>query len=155
MGAQADWLGACLSLSRMSVPLLTSGAVMLVALTAVPAFAESNDRTEVALSTEGTPLKPVKGSLPKSEPAPEFAPIALIARPDPGQEVDRGPKEPSYRDLLGQLVVTRDLGIPGIEGIALRLIPTRAALAGSPAPVVFIPRILGTEWYGAEIVARF
>ena len=76
-------------------------------------------------------------------------------RESTGRNVERSRKESSYRDVLGLLVVTEDLEIPGIARIGVRLLPTREALAGSPAPVVLIPRVIGTSWYGAEIVARF
>ncbi len=60
-----------------------------------------------------------------------------------------------YRALMGGLVVTRDIELPGLTGIGVRMIPSRSAVAGSPVPVVLIPRFVGTSWYGAEVVASF
>ena len=61
-----------------------------------------------------------------------------------------------YRALLGELVITRDLEIPGAPGMAVRLIPTRSAIAGETAsPVVFKPRVVGSDWYGLDVAARF
>jgi hypothetical protein len=61
----------------------------------------------------------------------------------------------NYRALLGELVVTKDIEIPGLTGVGFRMIPSRSAVAGSPVPVVLIPRFVGTSWYGAEVVASF
>ena len=61
-----------------------------------------------------------------------------------------------YRALLGELVITRDLVIPGAPSMAVRLIPTRSAIAGETAsPVVFKPRVVGSDWYGLDVAARF
>jgi hypothetical protein len=61
-----------------------------------------------------------------------------------------------YRALLAELVITRDLEIPGAPGMAVRLIPTRSAIAGETAsPVVFKPRVVGSDWYGLDVAARF
>jgi len=60
-----------------------------------------------------------------------------------------------YRALMGELVITRDLEIPGLTGVGVRMIPSRSAVVGSPVPVVLIPRFVGTSWYGAEVVATF
>jgi hypothetical protein len=60
-----------------------------------------------------------------------------------------------YRSVMGELVITRDIELPGLSGVGVRMIPSRSAIAGSPAPVVLIPRFVGTGWYGAEVVASF
>jgi hypothetical protein len=60
-----------------------------------------------------------------------------------------------YRAVMGELVITRDIELPGLSGVGVRMIPSRSAIAGSPAPVVLIPRFVGTGWYGAELVASF
>ena len=62
--------------------------------------------------------------------------------------------------LLADLVITRDLAIPGAPGMVVRLIPTRSALAGGETSVVvFKPRVIGTivgtSWYGLDVAARF
>jgi hypothetical protein len=60
-----------------------------------------------------------------------------------------------YRALMGELVITRDLEIPGLTGVGVRMIPSRSAVVGSPVPLVLIPRFVGTSWYGAEVIASF
>jgi hypothetical protein len=60
-----------------------------------------------------------------------------------------------YRSVVGELVITRDIELPGLSGVGVRMIPSRSAIAGSSAPVVLIPRFVGTGWYGAEVVASF
>lgn len=64
----------------------------------------------------------------------------------------------SYKSLLGELVITRDLEIPGAEGMAVRLFPTSSALAGddSRAKIVLRPRVEGSgSAYGLHLAARF
>lgn len=63
----------------------------------------------------------------------------------------------SYRALLGSLVITRDLQIPGAPTMAVRLIPTSGALSGKTSPVVLRPRVAGagSSWYGVDVAARF
>ena len=62
----------------------------------------------------------------------------------------------SYSALLGALIITRDLRLPGASFVALRLIPTRRALGGdSQIPVVVRPRVIGTGWYGVDALVRF
>ena len=46
----------------------------------------------------------------------------------------------------------QDIKIPGSSEMAVRLLPTRNALVGIPSPVVFIPHVVRTSWYGMEIV---
>jgi hypothetical protein len=60
-----------------------------------------------------------------------------------------------YRALIGELVITRDIELPGLTGVGVRMIPSRSAVVGSPVPVVLIPRFVGTSWYGAEVIASF
>jgi hypothetical protein len=63
----------------------------------------------------------------------------------------------SYSSLLGSLVITRDLQIPGAPTMAVRLIPTARALSGETSPVVLRPRVAGagSSWYGVDVAARF
>jgi hypothetical protein len=63
----------------------------------------------------------------------------------------------SYRTLLGYLVVTRDLQIPGAPSMAVRLIPTARALSGDTSPIVLRPRVdgAGSSWTGLDIAANF
>ena len=64
---------------------------------------------------------------------------------------------PSYRTLLGYLVITRDLQIPGAPKMAVRLIPTTKALSGDTSPIVLRPRLdgAGSSWTGVDIAALF
>jgi len=62
----------------------------------------------------------------------------------------------NYRSVLGALLITRDLPLPGASFLALRLIPTRRALGGEfQAPIVLRPRLIATSWYGVDAVVRF
>ncbi len=62
----------------------------------------------------------------------------------------------SYSRLLGALIITRDLTLPGAPFMALRLIPTRRALGGENAvPIVVRPRLIATSWYGVDALVRF
>jgi hypothetical protein len=61
-----------------------------------------------------------------------------------------------YHKVLSELIITRDIEVPGTQLLALRLIPTSSALAGtSTSPIVVKPRVLGTSWYGVDVAARF
>jgi hypothetical protein len=61
-----------------------------------------------------------------------------------------------YRTLLGALVITRDLPLPGTSFLAFRLIPTRRALGGEiEVPIVLRPRVIATSWYGVDALVRF
>jgi hypothetical protein len=63
----------------------------------------------------------------------------------------------SYRAILGYLVITRDLQIPGAPQMAVRLIPTSKALSGDTSPIVLRPRVdgAGSSWTGVDIAALF
>jgi hypothetical protein len=62
----------------------------------------------------------------------------------------------SLRDLLGALVITRDLEMPGAPFLGLRVIPTKKALSGeSLIPFILRPRLIATSWYGLDVTARF
>ncbi|HEY6556635.1 MAG TPA: hypothetical protein VI072_05155 [Polyangiaceae bacterium] len=61
-----------------------------------------------------------------------------------------------YKAMLDDLVITRDLRIPGAPTMALRLIPTSTALVGGEvSPIVLTPRVVGSSWYGLDVAARF
>ena len=61
-----------------------------------------------------------------------------------------------FSSVLGALVITRDLMLPGTSFLAFRLIPTRRALGGEvQAPIVLRPRLLATTWYGVDALMRF
>jgi hypothetical protein len=60
-----------------------------------------------------------------------------------------------YKSILSKLVIARDLTIPGAPTLGLRLIPAKNAITGTPAPLVFTPRVVGSGWYGLDFAARF
>ncbi|HMJ14282.1 MAG TPA: hypothetical protein VK524_22860 [Polyangiaceae bacterium] len=61
-----------------------------------------------------------------------------------------------YKAVLDDLIITRDLQIPGAPTMAVRLIPTSTALAGGEiSPIVLTPRVVGSSWYGLDVAARF
>ena len=61
-----------------------------------------------------------------------------------------------YKTMLGALVITRDLRLPGTSLLAFRLIPTRRALGGGiEVPIVLRPRVIATSWYGVDAMVRF
>jgi hypothetical protein len=98
---------------------------------------------------------------------PSLSAETLIAAADSTQAIEAAtPKDakqksaastPSYRSLLGYLVITRDLQIPGAPLMAVRLIPTTKALAGDTSPIVLRPRLdgAGSSWTGLDIAALF
>lgn len=98
---------------------------------------------------------------------PTLSAETLIAAADATQALEAAaPKDakkksaastPSYRTLLGYLVITRDLQIPGAPKMALRLIPTTKALSGDTSPIVLRPRLdgAGSSWTGVDIAALF
>ena len=62
----------------------------------------------------------------------------------------------AFRNLLGTLVVTRDLKLPGAPFLGLRMIPTRRELGGdSRIPIVFKPRVMAKSGYGVDVTANF
>lgn len=115
-----------------SVAKVAIAAALLVLGTAAPAWAES-------ASTE-----PV---------APPAAPTVKRAKPFVSGAIG----SQSYKALLGQLVITRDLEVPGAPSLALRVLPTPSSLGGgaSASPVVVRPRVDGEGRYGLHIRASF
>ncbi len=62
----------------------------------------------------------------------------------------------NYPQVLSKLWITRDLSLPGLPFLAVRLIPTRRALGGEgPCPFVLKPRLVAADWYGFDLSARF
>lgn len=110
-------------------------------------------------------------SLQPPVPMLDFSHTALVLAPPPplsflppSKSVESSGCAPGVTQcghgLLADLVITRDLAIPGAPGMAVRLIPTRSALAGGETSVVvFKPRVIGTivgtSWYGLDVAARF
>ncbi len=61
----------------------------------------------------------------------------------------------SYKALLGGLVITRDLVVPG-SAVSVRVLPTSSAIGGgSSAPILLRPRVDGSGRYGFHMVAKF
>jgi hypothetical protein len=80
--------------------------------------------------------------------AATFALAAPAPAPAPGR-ID-------LRNAFGKILITRDLTLPGLSFLALRLIPTRRALGGDGrSPVVIRPRVVAADWYGLDVTARF
>ena len=98
---------------------------------------------EPVVMPQGSSLQAAEAVAAKSAPAAPTSRCALGSRC-------------AYKALLGYLVITNDLEIPGAPGMALRLIPTKSALAGeTSSPIVLKPRVVGTSWYGLDVAARF
>ncbi len=104
----------------------------------------------------GVAVFPIESELECVPPAQVFVPARSFD--DRASETGRVERDrataASYRGLLNDLVIARDLEIPGVP-LGVRLIPSRSALAGPSARIALIPRFVGTSWYGAEIVASF
>jgi hypothetical protein len=61
----------------------------------------------------------------------------------------------NYKQILGGLVITRDLQVPG-SAVAVRVLPTSSAIGGgSSAPIMVRPRVDGEGRYGFHMVASF
>ena len=107
--------------------------------------------TTRALAEVTARLQQVRSELPsEAEDAPEATPA-----PKKKRSVSHcGPEGCGYKALLGHLVITRDLELPGSSGVAVRLLPTSHALAGdSHSRFVVRPRVQGA--YGVHLAARF
>lgn len=79
----------------------------------------------------------------------------------PSAEVPRVTKQKSkksginYKQILGGLVITRDLQVPG-SAVAVRVLPTASAIGGgTSAPIMVRPRVDGSGRYGFHMVASF
>jgi hypothetical protein len=158
------------------------GALALVAAAstiAVPAAAAGPDSVRVARASvvvQQAGADALAGTT-KAKASPAASPVALaedavqksamtVAKASPATDASERPEPPrptcrvgegcSYRTLLGYLVITKDLEIPGAPVMALRLIPTHSSLAGgATSPIVLKPRVVGTAWSGLEIAAKF
>jgi hypothetical protein len=72
------------------------------------------------------------------------------------QGVAPGTPSAVYSRAFSALVVTRDLVLPGMPFLGVRLIPTRRALGGeSQIPIVFRPLVIGAGSVGLDATARF
>lgn len=62
---------------------------------------------------------------------------------------------PNYKAILGELVITRDLQVPG-SAVSVRVLPTSSAIGGgTSAPIMVRPRVDGSGRYGFHMVASF
>jgi hypothetical protein len=161
MVARVAALTALVAVSAVAVPAAAAGpapsrvarasrVVQQAAAAALAESAESNRATPPALQVapEGVQKEALSVAQAAAPPAP--------GRPQPPAPTCKLGEGCSYKTLLGYLVITKDLEIPGAPGVGLRLIPTRSALAGGPSvPIVLKPRVVGTSWSGLEIAAQF
>jgi len=61
----------------------------------------------------------------------------------------------NYKQILGGLVITRDLQLPG-SAVSVRVLPTSTAIGGgTSAPIMVRPRVDGSGRYGFHMVATF
>ncbi len=111
----------------------------------------------------GFGLSAPDSSLPASLALPAAGNVAEVA-PTPEDAAPKKAASPkrsctsascSYRSLLGQLVITRDLELPGSETVAVRLLPTSSALAGSSRSTIVVRPRLQDSTYGFHLAARF
>jgi len=166
MVARVAALTALVAASAVTVPAAATGpapgrvarASRVVQQAAAAALAESARSVESTtrrasapapqVALEGVQKEALSVAQAAAPPAPE--------RPQPPTPTCKLGEGCSYKTLLGYLVITKDLEIPGARGMALRLIPTRTALAGgASSPIVLKPRVVGTSWSGLEIAAQF
>ena len=135
------------------VPSRVARASRVVQQAAEAALAESAGSSRAAVpAVQVAPEGVQKEALSVARAAAQQAP----ERPQPPAPTCKLGEGCSYKTLLGYLVITKDLEIPGAPGMALRLIPTRSALAGGPqVPIVLKPRVVGTSWSGLEVAAQF
>jgi hypothetical protein len=93
--------------------------------------------------------------LPQSLNLPSHAvetPSAEAPRPAKAKKKSSGP---NYKAILGELVITRDLQVPG-SAVAVRVLPTSSAVGGgTSAPIMVRPRVDGSGRYGFHMVASF
>ena len=161
MVARLAALTALVAASTVAVPAAATGpapgrvarASRVVQQAAVAALAESAatpraSRPAPQVAPEGVQKEALSVAQAAAPPAPQ--------RPQPPTPTCKIGEGCSYKTLLGYLVITKDLEIPGAPVMALRLIPTRSALAGgASSPIVLKPRVVGTSWSGLEIAAQF
>jgi hypothetical protein len=148
---------------------------LVLATTAVPAFGkgEAATKTRVAVASvvvqrsgPGFPVareeatqslagpRLVNSDSLALEAVTSTAVPAITARIAPKAAKAKSPLD--YKAVLDDLVITRDLQIPGAPTMALRLIPTSSALVGGEvSPIVLTPRVVGSSWYGLDVAARF
>jgi hypothetical protein len=161
MVARIAALTVLVATSVVALPAAASGpapgriarASRIVQQAAARALAETREATKASspapqVALQGVQKEALSVAQAAAPPAPE--------RPQPPKPTCKLGEGCSYKTLLGYLVITKDLEIPGAPGMALRLIPTRSALAGGPtSPIVLKPRVVGTSWSGLEIAAQF
>jgi hypothetical protein len=93
--------------------------------------------------------------LPESLKLPSHSvstPSAEAPRPT---KANKKSSAPNYKALLSELVITRDLQVPG-SAVSVRMLPTSSAIGGgTSAPIMVRPRVDGSGRYGFHMVASF
>ena len=100
---------------------------------------------------------PAALALPTSESVTEAVAEAAERGPRKAAAPKRACSSAScnYRSILGKLVITRDLELPGTQSVAVRLFPTSSALAGSSRSTIVVRPRLEDSTYGFHLAARF
>ena len=157
--------------------MLRFALALVLVTTAVPAFGKGQPvtKTRVAVASlvvqrSGTGFPVAREEAPRTLTDPrlvsahslDLAAEAVVSATVPAVTARMAPKAAKakspldYKAVLDDLVITRDLQIPGAPTMALRLIPTSTALVGGEvSPIVLTPRVVGSSWYGLDVAARF
>jgi hypothetical protein len=92
--------------------------------------------------------------LPETLTLPSNA-VATPSAEAPRPQKAKKKSAPNYKALLSELVITRDLQLPG-SAVSVRVLPTSSAIGGgSTAPIMVRPRVDGSGRYGFHMVASF
>jgi hypothetical protein len=99
--------------------------------------------------------RPELSDLPESLRLPSHAVETPSADAPKPQKAKKKSGKPNYKALLGELVITRDLQVPG-SAVSVRVLPTSSAIGGgTAAPIMVRPRVDGSGRYGFHMVASF
>jgi hypothetical protein len=160
----------CRNMFRFALTLTSSAVVMAVALPAAATGEQRVAMASVVVQRAGQGLLAVRDAGLVSDvvtqqlvTAPGLTATPRVATtPAPAASDDMGPRPGKakplldYKAILGGLVITRDLHIPGAPTMAVRLIPSSTSITGEDSsPIVFTPRVVGSSWYGLDVAARF
>ena len=124
-----------------------------LAVFAVPVTAAATPRVQTKVAAVTT-RSVVAASLATSAMASDYALSSAVTK---GMEHKLGKAKPllDYKALLDDLVITRDLEVPGAP-MVLRLVPVSMAPSGvEDSPIILMPRVVGRSWYGLDVAARF
>ncbi len=136
-----------LAVVAVAVPAFAQGpaakkAKLRIALPMKATGASSAFEASVALVAAEQPTKAEEKRLPAQArhlPSPKTCPVGSSC---------------SYHRMFASLVITKDIQVPGAPAMAVRLLPTKHALAGdSHSTVVLRPNVKGS--YGVYVAARF